>query len=194
MSNMKTICILLAAWLGLTTMASAQVDLTSFDPESLLVLDVAYPGGKGRVVIMTYEKVAPNHVARIKELARQEYYDGHVFHRVIDGFMAQTGDPTGTGTGGTGRKLEPEFSRMPHLRGTLSMARAEAENSADSQFFICLNRTPFLDNKYTVWGRVISGMEHADAIPKGEPPGTPGTIIQMRVAADLADWPSATIN
>ncbi len=190
---MKKLFIMLLLWMGGSLSATAQVDLSGVDPEKLLVLDVSYPGGKGRIVINTFEKFAPVHVARLKELARQEFYDGQIFHRVIDGFMAQTGDPEGTGLGGSGQNLQPEFSRLPHLRGTLSMARADEEDSADSQFFIALNRVAYLDNKYTIWGRVVSGMEHVDAIPKGEPPMTPGKIIRMRVAADIANWPALTI-
>ena len=112
----------------------------------------------GRVVIETLPDLAPNHVARIKELVRQGFYDGIVFHRVIDGFMAQTGDPTGTGTGGSGKNLDAEFSAEPHVRGILSMARAQDPNSADSQFFIVFDDAKFLDRQYTVWGRVIEGM------------------------------------
>ena len=114
--------------------------------------------------------LAPNHVARIKELARQGFYDGVVFHRVIDGFMAQTGDPTGTGRGGSGQKLRAEFSKEPHTRGAVSMARAQSPDSADSQFFICFDDATFLDGQYTVWGRVSNGMENVDKITRGEPP------------------------
>ena len=157
------------------------VDLSKLNKEDLIYIDLEM----GRVVILTFPQVAPNHVARIKELARSGFYDGTVFHRVIPGFMAQGGDPTATGTGGSGQNLEPEFSRMPHLRGTVSMARANAENSADSQFFICFDRSPFLDNKYTVWGRVVEGMEVADQIAPGEPPRTPSKIVKMGVMSDL---------
>ena len=133
--------------------------------------------------------MAPNHVARIKELAREGFYDGIVFHRVIDGFMVQTGCPQGTGTGGSGKRLKAEFNKEPHVRGTTSMARANDPNSADSQFFIMLGRSPHLDNQYTVWGQVTSGMEHIDAIKKGDERrnGTvenPDKIIKMQVAAD----------
>ena len=116
--------------------------------------------------------LAPDHVARIKELARKGFYDGVVFHRVIDGFMAQTGCPHGTGTGGSGQKLKAEFNAEPHVRGTVSMARAQPD-SADSQFFICFDDANFLDKQYTVWGRVIEGMENIDAIKKGEPVASP---------------------
>lgn len=179
--------------LGMASPVVAQVDVSAIPPEQLLILDVDYNTGKGRVVIMMYDQVAPNHVSRIKELARTGFYDGILFHRVIPGFMAQTGDPDGDGTGGSGQNLDAEFSRLPHLRGTVSMARAEDENSADSQFFICYNRATALDNKYTVWGRVISGMEHVDPMPPGEPPAAPGKIISVRVAADVDNWPQTTL-
>jgi len=151
------------------------------DPENTLFLDLDW----GRVTIELRPDLAPGHVARIKELAREGFYDGIVFHRVIDGFMAQTGDPTGTGMGGSGKKLEAEFSREPHLRGVCSMARAQDPNSADSQFFICFGDTTFLDGQYTVWGKVISGMEHVDRIKRGEPVDNPDKIVSMRVAADV---------
>src|ERR1044071_3514649 len=126
------------------------------DPENTLVMDMTH----GRVVIEMLPEVAPGHVARIKELAREGFYDGVVFHRVIDGFMAQTGDPTGSGMGGSGKKLRAEFSAEPHTRGAVSMARAQSPDSADSQFFICFDDATFLDRNYTVWGRVIDGMEN----------------------------------
>jgi peptidylprolyl isomerase len=138
-------------------------------------------------------EVAPKHVARIKELTRAGFYDGLVFHRVMDGFMAQTGDPTGTGTGGSGQKLEAEFSAEPYLRGTVGMARSQSPNSADSQFFITLAPARSLDNKYTVWGRVIEGMEAVDQIkkaPAGRQSGQvddPDKIIRMRVLADIEE-------
>jgi peptidylprolyl isomerase len=144
----------------------------------------------GRVVIELRPDLAPVHVARIKELAREEFYDGIVFHRVLEGFMAQTGDPTGTGRGGSGQKLEAEFSpEAKHLRGTTSMARASSPNSADSQFFIMLAPAPHLDGQYTVWGQVVDGMEHVDAIKKGSGGdgivSDPDKIITLRVAADV---------
>jgi peptidylprolyl isomerase len=129
----------------------------------------------GRVVIELRPDLAPNHVARIKELTGEGFYDGIVFHRVIPGFMAQTGDPTGTGTGGSSKgNLKAEFSREPHVRGTCSMARSSNPNSANSQFFICFDESPWLNGQYTVWGRVIEGMEHIDAIKKGG--GDSGTV------------------
>ena len=139
---------------------------------------------KGPVTIELRPDLAPGHVTRIKELARQGFYDGLKFHRVIDGFMAQTGCPQGTGTGGSGKKLKAEFSQEKHVRGTVSMARANDPNSGDSQFFICFDEAPHLNRQYTVWGRVTEGMENIDAINKGEPPRHPDTIVTMRVAAD----------
>ena len=138
----------------------------------------------GRVVINLRPDLAPNHVARIAELTREGFYDGIVFHRVIDGFMAQTGDPTGTGTGGSGKKLAAEFTRTPFKRGTIGMARAQNPNSGDSQFFICFADARFLDNQYTVWGEVTEGMELVDGIAQGEPPEDPDKIVRMVMAAD----------
>jgi peptidylprolyl isomerase len=154
--------------------------MSATDLENTLYLDVP----AGRVVIALRPDLAPKHVARIKELARDGFYDGIVFHRVIDGFMAQTGDPKGNGTGGSGQNLPAEFSKEKHLRGTASMARAQSPDSADSQFFICFAPAAFLDGKYTVWGKVTSGMEHIDAVAKGEPPAKPDKIVKMQVAAD----------
>jgi len=132
----------------------------------------------GDVVIKLRPDLAPQHVARITELVEEGFYDGKLFHRVIDGFVAQGGCPKGNGTGGTGQKIPAEFSAEPHVRGTMSMARTMDPNSADCQFFICLDAVPYLDNQYTVWGEVIEGMEHVDALPKGEPPRDPGKIIK----------------
>ncbi|WP_084264739.1 peptidylprolyl isomerase [Sneathiella glossodoripedis] len=155
------------------------------DPENTLYLDLKY----GRVVIELYPRVAPNHVKRIKELTRQKFYDGLKFHRVIDGFMAQTGDPLGNGTGGSGKKLRAEFSNIPHDRGIVSMARANNPNSADSQFFIVFENSSFLDGKYTVFGKVVEGMEYVDQIKRGYGrSGTvrnPDTILSLRVMADV---------
>ena len=137
------------------------------------------------VVIKLRPDLAPGHVARITELAEEGFYDGVVFHRVIPGFMAQGGDPTGTGTSGSSKpNLKAEFSSEPHLRGVCSMARTSDPNSANSQFFIVFDDATFLDRQYTVWGNVIEGMEHVDALPKGEPPRAPGKIVSMKVAAD----------
>ena len=134
------------------------------------------------VVIKLRADLAPNHVARITELASEGFYDGVVFHRVIPGFMAQGGDPTGTGTSGSSKpNLKQEFSAEPHVRGVCSMARTSDPNSANSQFFICFDDATFLDRQYTVWGVVESGMEHVDALPKGEPPRAPGKIVKATV-------------
>lgn len=155
------------------------------DLENTLYMDVP----AGRVVIEMRPDLAPNHVAQIKRLTREGFYDGVPFHRVIAGFMAQTGDPAGTGTGGSGNKLKAEFSQEKHVRGTLSMARTADPNSADSQFFIMFAPAPHLDGQYTVWGKVVSGMEFVDAIKRGDPArngvvSNPDKIIKMQVAAD----------
>jgi peptidylprolyl isomerase len=136
---------------------------------------------KGMVEIATRPDLAPAHVARITELVKQGFYDGVVFHRVIDGFMAQTGDPTGTGAGGSGVKLKAEFSNEPHKRGVVSMARAGHPDSADSQFFICFKDSLFLDGQYTVWGEVTAGMENIDNLKRGEPVREPDRIVSARV-------------
>ncbi len=153
----------------------------SADPENTLLLTT----DTGVVTIALRPDLAPGHVARIKELAREGFYDGVVFHRVISGFMAQGGDPTGTGMGGSKKpNLKAEFSAEPHVRGVCSMARSSNPDSANSQFFICFDDARFLDRQYTVWGAVTDGMDHIDALPKGEPPRAPGKIVTMRVAAD----------
>ncbi|HEX6980025.1 MAG TPA: peptidylprolyl isomerase [Alphaproteobacteria bacterium] len=171
------LCVALSlALVAAPTVASAQQD-----PENTLYLDLEY----GRVVIAMRPDLAPRHVARIKELTRQGFYDGLIFHRVIDGFMAQTGDPKGNGTGGSGVKLPAEFSREPFVRGTVGMARARDPNSGDSQFFIMFAPASHLNGQYTVWGRVVSGMEYVDRIKRGEPPRNPDRIVRMRVAADV---------
>jgi len=137
----------------------------------------------GDVTIKLRPDLAPGHVARIAELSNEGFYDGVVFHRVIPGFMAQGGDPTGTGTSGSDKpNLKQEFSKEPHVRGTCSMARTSDPNSANSQFFICFDDARFLDGQYTVWGEVTDGMELIDALPKGEPPREPGKIVKMRAA------------
>ena len=144
--------------------------------QNTLVLDL---DSGGEVVIRLRPDLAPQHVERIRELASDGFYDGVVFHRVIDGFMAQGGDPTGTGMGGSDRPdLPAEFSDEPHVRGIASMARAQNPNSANSQFFICLDDCGFLDSQYTVWGEVVEGMEYVDNLPKGEPPRAPGKIVK----------------
>ena len=150
--------------------------MTSTD--NTLVLETT----KGNVTIALRSDLAPNHVARIKELVRQGFYDGIVFHRVIDGFMAQTGCPQGTGTGGSGKKLKAEFYKEKHVRGTVSMARAANPDSGDSQFFICFADAPFLNGQYTVWGAVTEGMENIDKIKRGEPVINPDKIIKARMA------------
>jgi len=157
------------------------------DPENTLYLELK----SGRVVIEMRPDLAPKHVARIKELVREKFYDGLTFHRVIDGFMAQTGDPRGNGTGGSGQNIPAEFSDLEHFyRGTVGMARSQNPNSGDSQFFIMFDKAPFLDGQYTIWGEVIDGMEHVDAIKRGDDArnGTvsdPDKIVSMRVAADV---------
>jgi peptidylprolyl isomerase len=156
-------------------------DVPAADPENTLILQLE----TGAVTIRLRPDLAPGHVERIKELARDGFYDGVVFHRVIDGFMAQGGDPTGRGSGGSDKPdLKAEFSSEPHVRGVCSMARTSDPNSANSQFFICLDDATFLDRQYTVWGEVIDGMDNVDALPKGEPPRQPGKIVSMKVAAD----------
>ena len=170
-----------AALFGVVMMAT---QAKAADLENQLYLDLK----DGRVVIELRPDLAPNHVARIKELTRQGFYDGVVFHRVIDGFMAQTGDPTGTGSGGSGQKLKAEFSQTKHVRGTVSMARAQSPDSGDSQFFICFAPSSWLDGQYTVWGQVIEGMEFVDMIKKGAGGNGivsgPDQIVKMQVAAD----------
>jgi peptidylprolyl isomerase len=151
--------------------------------EDTLTLTLDTGNGTGDVVIKLRPDLAPGHVARITELAKDGFYDGVVFHRVIPGFMAQGGDPTGTGMGGSDKPdIKAEFSSEPHVRGVCSMARASNPNSANSQFFICFDDATFLDRQYTVWGQVTSGMEHVDALPKGEPPRSPGKIVSATIS------------
>ncbi len=171
------LAVLLAAMLASTS------SVESADKKDLIYLDLK----DGRVVIETLPQVAPKHVARIKELVKSGFYDGIVFHRVIDGFMAQTGDPLGNGSGGSGKKLSAEFNKTQHVRGTVSMARAQDPDSADSQFFICLADAHFLDGQYTAWGRVIEGMEFVDKIKKGDKArngsvSNPDKIVKMSLA------------
>jgi cyclophilin family peptidyl-prolyl cis-trans isomerase len=153
------------------------------DPENRLIMETS----QGQVVIALRPDLAPTHVSRIKELVRNGFYDGVDFHRVIEDFMAQTGDPTGTGTGGSGQKLKAEFSDEPHVRGTCAMARAQDSDSADSQFFICFADAPWLDGQYTVWGQVVEGMDSLDKIKRsknGKRVSDPDKVVSMRVAAD----------
>ena len=145
--------------------------------ENTMILETT----QGRVAIEMRPDLAPRHVARIKELVQEGFYDGVAFHRVIDGFMAQTGCPQGTGTGGSGQKLKAEFSKEKHVRGTVSMARAQNPDSADSQFFICFQDSPWLNDQYTVWGNVTQGMENIDKIKRGEPVANPDRIISVRM-------------
>ncbi|MBR3676110.1 MAG: peptidylprolyl isomerase [Alphaproteobacteria bacterium] len=178
--------LLLTCIAALLTAFSVNAMEVPVDSEDIIVLKLK----DGDVYIQTFPDVAPKHVARIKELVRQGFYDGLKFHRVIDGFMAQTGDPLGNGTGGSGQNLTAEFNNKHHGRGTVSMARAAHPNSADSQFFICFDDAGFLDGKYTVWGQVIKGMEFVDNIKRGDPAdnGTvidPDRIVSMKVLADL---------
>ena len=171
---------------GLGALSTGKQDL-----ENTLYLDLDY----GRVVIKLRPDLAPKHVARVKELTRQGFYDGLVWHRVIDGFMAQTGDPDGDGSGGSGQNIPAEFNAGKHVRGAVSMARASNINSADSQFFIVLADSPHLDGQYTYWGEVIAGMEFVDKIRKGNPGRNgsvpyPDRIVRMQVAADVKDAPA----
>jgi peptidylprolyl isomerase len=181
-------CVALTSVVAVSRMARAQTPASgTSDPENTLYLDLK----QGRVVIMLLPDVAPKHVERMKTLARQGFYDGTPFHRVIEGFMAQGGDPTGTGTGGSPLpNLPPEFSQRHFLRGVCGMARAQAEDSANSQFFIMFAPNPSLDGKYTVWGQVTRGIEYVDQIKRGDPrsgaiTGEPDRIVHLRVAADV---------
>jgi peptidylprolyl isomerase len=175
------------AALALFTIFAMTSKTDAADAENTLYLELK----TGRVVIEMRPDIAPKHVARIKELVREKFYDGLKFHRVIDGFMAQTGDPRGNGTGGSGQNIPAEFSDLERFyRGTVGMARAQNPNSGDSQFFIMFDQAPFLDGKYTIWGEVIDGMEYVDAIKKGSESRNgevddPDTIVTLRVAADV---------
>jgi peptidylprolyl isomerase len=170
--------------LAIASLVMTATEGNARDLENTLYMDLE----AGRVVIEMRPDLAPKHVARIKELVRQGFYDGLTFHRVIDGFMAQGGDPNGNGTGGSGQRIPAEFSPpgvAKHLRGTVSMARARHPDSADSQFFICFEPAPFLDGQYTIWGQVVEGMDYVDQLARGEPPRNPDHIVRMRVAADV---------
>ncbi len=178
---------LLSLFVGVLAMSATAEAKPVLDPENTIYLELK----DGRVVIQLRPDMAPNHVARIKELTRKGFYDGLAFHRVIPGFMAQTGDPRGDGTGGSGQKIKAEFSKAPHVRGTVSMARAASPDSADSQFFICFDDASYLDGQYTVWGHVVEGMEFVDKIKagsrlnNGKVEGEPSKIVSMRIAADV---------
>lgn len=175
--------------LALFTSLLANSDAAATDRENMIYMELK----TGRVVIETRPDIAPKHVARVKELVRQGFYDGLTFHRVIDGFMAQTGDPDGNGTGGSGQNIPAEFSDLEHFyRGTVGMARSQSPNSADSQFFIVYAPSKWLDGQYTIWGEVIEGMEYVDQIKKGDQNANgvvrdPDTIISMKVAADVKE-------
>lgn len=172
-----------------STPTTANADDLKLDPENTIYLDLSY----GRVVIKLMPDVAPKHVERIKTLTREGFYNGLKFHRVIDGFMAQTGDPTGTGMSGSSYpNLPAEFNSVNFGRGTVGMARAQSPDSANSQFFICFDDCSFLNKQYTVWGQVVEGMQFVDQIKRGEPPRDPDTIVKMTVAADEAAAPAAT--
>lgn len=180
---MRAFLLLLGSLLMMTAATSAQADDLKLDPENTINLDLTY----GRVVIKLMPDVAPKHVEQIKTLTRKGFYDGIVWHRVIDGFMAQTGDPTGTGMGGSDLPNIPaEFNSTNFGRGAVGMARSQDPNSANSQFFICFDDCSFLNKQYTVWGQVVEGMQFVDQIKRGEPPSNPDKIVKMQVAADAA--------
>ncbi len=177
---MKTFLASLALVL-LALMAPAAAQAPALDPENTLVIELK----TGKVMIQLRPDLAPKHVERVKTLARQGFYDGQVFHRVIKGFMAQTGDPTGTGQGGSKLgNLKAEFTPTPFERGSVGAARTNDPDTANSQFFICFTHTPFLNGKYTVWGRVVQGMEHVDKIALGEPPANPDKMLKVYVLKD----------
>jgi len=177
---MRRLLSFIAALFLTAGIVGAMNDADALDLENTLYMDLEY----GRVVIEMRPDLAPKHVARIKELVRDGFYDGLTFHRVIGGFMAQGGDPDGVGTGGSGKNLPAEFSKEPFKRGTLGMARSMDPNSADSQFFINFARTRHLDGQYTVWGQVVEGMKFVGKLKRGEPPANPDKILKMQVAAD----------
>ncbi len=192
----KELSIFFATALLALTFYSGNISMSAAaDLENTLYLDLTY----GRVVIEMRPDLAPNHVARIKELTRAKFYDGVVFHRVITGFMAQTGDPTGTGAGGSGKNIKAEFNHEPHVRGAVSMARTNDIDGADSQFFIVLADSKYLDGQYTYWGKVTKGMEFVDKIKKGSAYNNgevrnPDKIVKMQVAADVKDEQAADNN
>lgn len=177
---MKKFLLALIVALGVMSSSAMALEPTN-NLDNTLHMELSY----GKVVIEMRPDLAPKHVARIKELVRKGFYDGIVFHRVIEGFMAQTGDPTGTGMGGSGQNIPAEFTAEPFVRGVVGAARSQDVNSADSQFFIMFDENSSLNNQYTVWGKVTSGMEFIDQIRKGEPPMNPDKIIKMVVASDI---------
>lgn len=183
----------LTLWSLFIMTATTAANAEQMNPQDTLYLDLE----SGRITIQMLPERAPAHVERIKTLAREGFYDGVVWHRVIDGFMAQTGDPTGTGTGGSDyADLPAEFTDYPYKRGTIGMARTANPNSANSQFFICFtdDGCSFLTGQYTVWGQVVDGMEHVDAIAKGEPPANPDKIVKATIAADVEDESKAGVS
>lgn len=177
---LKKLTLLIGSLAIMSTASTANAQ--NLDPENTIQMDLAY----GRVIIKLLPDVAPKHVERIKTLTREGFYDGIIFHRVIDGFMAQTGDPTGTGTGGSKYPdLPAEFNDTNFGRGAVGMARSQSPNSGNSQFFICFQDCSFLNNQYTVWGQVVEGMDVVDKITRGEPPRNPDKIVKMQVLADV---------
>ena len=190
---MRRFLAMLAVFASLGTAALAQTDAPPLPPvltpENTLYLDLSTGG---RVTIAMRPDVTPKHIERIRTLVREHFYDGTIFHRVIDGFMAQGGDPTGTGQGGSKLpNLKAEFNDLPHVRGAVAMARANENDSANSQFYICLAPALKLDRSYTVWGRVIDGMDFVDAIEKGEPPAKPSKIVRASIGSDHVPPPAA---
>ncbi len=179
---LKTITLLLGSLLIMT--AATTTKAAELDPENTLLLDLK----DGQVTIKLMPDIAPKHVERVKKLTRDGFYDGIVWHRVIDGFMAQSGDPTGTGTGGSDLPdLKAEFNDYNFGRGTIGAARSASPDSANSQWFICFDDCSFLNNQYTVWGQVVKGMEHVDNVKRGEPPTDPDKIVKLQVAADVKE-------
>lgn len=178
---MRALLLLLGSLLIMTAPSTTKADDLKLDPENTIYLDTTY----GRVVMKLMPEVAPKHVEQIKTLTRKGFYDGIIFHRVIDGFMAQTGDPTGTGMGGSEMpNLPAEFNSTNFGRGAVGMARSASPDSANSQFFICFDDCSFLNKQYTVWAQVVEGMQFVDQIKRGEPPASPDKIVKMTVAAD----------
>ena len=185
---MRALLLLLGSLLIMTATTPANADDLKLDPNNTIYLDTTY----GRVVIKLMPDVAPKHIEQIKTLTKKGFYDGIIFHRVIDGFMAQTGDPTGTGMGGSDLPNIPaEFNSTNFGRGAVGMARSANPDSANSQFFICFNDCSFLNKQYTVWGQVVEGMQFVDQIKRGEPPANPDKIVKMQMMADATAQPDA---